>query len=352
MIQNEKNIIFILTDSNITLNLWVHMLKTITSSNMSLKMESFNILSVLGRGYYGKVMLVEHKESKEIFALKTIRKSLLVNENKVENVILERNILLSIDHPFIVSLKFAFQSESKLYLGLEYIAGGELFHLLQNGITLKPKQIQFYVAEVALALNYLHSLGILYRDLKLENVLICDDGHIKLTDFGLSKWLINQKTSTFCGTNEYLAPEIILGQQYSFEIDWWALGIFTYECNYGKTPFHDNSPKKIFQNIINKEPKFTKNNKDLIDFIKLLLEKNPKKRSKFEEIKKSNFFKNLNWNDIYLKKLLPPFIPKKITGRKATNFNINFKKEIKKDSDATITNHICFDGFSYIGDLS
>jgi len=356
MLQSENGAIFLAAESMTSIVFWTQLIKATVSQNHTLSMNDFNIISVLGRGYYGKVMLVEHKSTTSIYALKTVHKSRMINEKKVDNVIAERNILLIVDHPFIVSLKFAFQTESKLYLGLEYVPGGELFHLVQNNIRIPQLQIRFYIAEVAVAIQYLHSLKVLYRDLKLENVLICEDGHIKLTDFGLSKWLgstPDYTTRTFCGTNEYLAPEVIMGANYGFEIDWWALGIFTFEFAFGKTPFHDANEKKIYQNILKKDPKFPKSaREDLIGFVSILLEKDPKKRANFDDIKRHVYMKGINWNGVISKDSKPPYMPYILSGRRATNFSSSYRNEPKKDSDAAKAEDVGFDGFSYFGDFT
>lgn len=317
---------------------WVSLLKTSVMSLKKLKIDDFSIISTLGRGYFGKVLLVEHNVTHEIYAIKAIKKSSLVEKGKVHTIFTEKDVLMKSHHPFIVNMIFAFQNEKKFYIGLEYVPGGSLFRFLHIGNTTTEENVRFYVAEVALALDYLHSLGILYRDLKLENVLLAADGHIKLTDFGLSKNLSSKdglsSTSTFCGTNEYLSPEMISDEDYSFEIDWWALGIFTYELLYGETPFYDKNVKKMFERIKNKDPKFPNHaSPEAKNFITKLLEKNPKKRPTFEEIKEDPFFSGIDWNDALQKKLIPPCKPKCITGRRATNVGEKYRKDLF-DSDA------------------
>lgn len=164
-----------------------------------LSMDNFDIIAVIGRGFYGKVMLCQHSETHERVAVKSIRKSTLFQTNKVHTVLSERNVLSRVNHPFIVSLKFAFQTPAKFYLGLEYAPGGELFHYMQTEGCLSLEDIRLYMAEICLALDYLHSHGIIYRDLKPENVLLDADGHVKLTDFGLAKTLRGELwTATFC----------------------------------------------------------------------------------------------------------------------------------------------------------
>ena len=345
-------------DSPDTIAKWVSEIRNITLQTPNLSMEDFQIISVIGRGYYGKVMLVKKKTSGEFFAIKTVHKKRLVQANKVHTIFTERNVLMKARHPFIVSLCFAFQTDSKVYLGLEYASGGELFFHLQNRGTFPLNVVRLMVAELALALNYLHVLRVIYRDLKPENVLLDSQGHIKLTDFGLSKTLtgFSNITATFCGTSEYVAPEIVNRKPYGPEIDWWALGIFTYELLFGETPFYNENKAKMFQAIRTETPRFPKGaDPDVMDFINLLLVKDPQQRGAFDQIKNHPFFKGMSFEDVLAKKYTPPFKPPE-TKEMVGNFDSEFTMENPLDSLATpmpsVTN--AFDGFSYNGpdDLS
>jgi serine/threonine protein kinase len=184
-------------------------------------MASFRIVRVIGRGYYGKVMLCKRLSTDEFCAIKTVHKSRLVQSNKVHTIIVERNILRRLNDPFIVSLKFAFQTPAKFYLGLEYAEGGELFfHLQKHGLPALA-DARLYMAELRLALDYLHSNGILYRDPKPENVLLDGEVHIKVTDFGLAKDLNRGcQAETFYGIADYIAPEIVTREPDGFPVDW------------------------------------------------------------------------------------------------------------------------------------
>lgn len=260
-------------------------------------------------------------------------------------------------HPFIVNICFAFQNETKVYLGLEYVPGGELFHHLRAKGKLPVEEVRLYIAQLCLAIDYLHSFNVIYRDLKSENVLIDVDGYVKLTDFGLAKTLTPdlKQTDTFCGTNEYLAPEIVLRNPYGPEIDWWAMGILTYELLYGVTPFHDSTKLKIFKGILNEDPKFPDDADESIkSFISVLLVKEPEKRAKFKDIKDHPFFNGINFQDVLDKKYTPLYIPKDVT-KVTENFDPEFTNEKPMDSDGepTITETKGeFTGFSYFGGIN
>eukprot|EP00829_Urostomides_striatus_P015531 TRINITY_DN4899_c0_g1_i1.p1 TRINITY_DN4899_c0_g1~~TRINITY_DN4899_c0_g1_i1.p1 ORF type:complete len:243 (+),score=61.11 TRINITY_DN4899_c0_g1_i1:56-784(+) len=195
-------------------------------------------------------MLVQHKDEGTLFALKTLRKNKVIKTSQVEHTKSERRILEKMEHPFIVTLRYAFQTKAKLYMVFDYICGGDLFLHLKNAEMFTEERAKFYAAEILLALEFLHKRHIVYRDLKPENVLIDLDGHVKLTDFGLSKELVEGKTNTFCGTDEYLAPEIILNEPYNESVDWWALGVLLFEMLTGWAPWEDNNRKGLFGKIV------------------------------------------------------------------------------------------------------
>jgi serine/threonine protein kinase len=271
-------------------------------------MDHFRIVQVLGRGFYGKVMLVEKLDTGELFALKTIRKSKLLELNQLATVERERNLLHWLPKcPFIVNLIFAFDTPFKFYLGLEYAPGGELLKFLRSLDMLNFEQVRFYLAEVVLALEHLHKHKVIYRDLKPENILLDRTGHVKLTDFGLSiKVERDTATSTFCGTPVYIAPEVIEGKKYDFKVDWWALGILTFEIFYGESPFYDSNQKAMFDKICNKKlecPKF--GHRETNAFVEALLVKNPAERPDVEEIKSHIFFKGLDWQRVAAVEIVP-----------------------------------------------
>lgn len=353
--KNDKNELYLKCSDDDLLGQWFLALRSATFHNALLSMNSFNIISVIGRGFFGKVMLVEKKDTKELFAIKTVHKMRLLQSNKINTILAERNIMRGIEHPFIVGLKFSFQSATKFYLGLEFIAGGEIFSLLRRRIKFSPKQIQLYVAEIALALNHLHSIGIIYRDLKPENILIATDGHLKLTDFGLSKDISAVKsTHSFCGTADFMAPEVIEKKSYSFPVDWWGLGILTYEFYYGECPFYDDNRNRMFSKISLSDPRFPKDSDpDVVDFIKALLVKNPQGRGNFETLKNHPFWNGINFDDVLAKKYTPEYIPPVKDPRKVEMFEDEFTKEQAIDSIATpvLGDNTIFKNFSFIGSI-
>ena len=328
---------------------WATAIRNSLTVSPILSMASFRILSTIGRGFFGKVMLVQHRTTGELFAIKSIQKKRLIETRKLHTVVAERSILLKAKHPFLVRLCFSFQTSSKFYLGLEYAAGGELYYHMEKRGKIPVEEARLYLAEIALAIDYLHSIGIIYRDLKPENILLDGDGHIKLTDFGLSKEVENNNTtSTICGTTEYLAPEMILRQPYTYSIDWWSLGILTYEMLTEGNPFLGDNRGKTLQNIVKAVPQFPPGMPDdAIELTKALLTKDPKLRPGFSKIKKMKFFSSLNWEDVYNKKYTPLFIPESV-GNIAANFDPEFTTENPVDS--AVQSASCnFPDFSYTG---
>jgi len=209
-------------------------------SNERVTIDDFILHKVVGTGNLGKVMLVSKKDTGEYFAMKILNKEHVVQQDEVEHILTEKRVLTQgIRHPFLVGVHYCFQTNDKLYFVLDYINGGELFFHLQREQTFTEDRVRFYAAEIILALEFLHNIGIVYRDLKPENVLLDSDGNIALTDFGLAKDGISDdtKAKTFCGTPEYLAPEVVLGERYGREVDWWCLGTVMYEMLCGCVPF-------------------------------------------------------------------------------------------------------------------
>ena len=200
------------------------------------KATDFEFLKMIGKGSFGKVLLARHKGEEKIYAVKVLNKKMILKRNEKTHIMCERNVLLkNLNHPFLVGLRYSFQSRDKLYFILDYVNGGELFFHLQKEKIFTEARAKFYAAEITSALGYLHSEGIVYRDLKPENILLDAEGHIVLTDFGLCKDGLRERdtTNTFCGTPEYLAPEVLKKESYDRAVDWWCLGAVLYEMIYG-----------------------------------------------------------------------------------------------------------------------
>ena len=296
-------------------------LKTIFSKNKTIKsvtLEDFEIKKVLGKGSYGKVCLVQYKPTKEFFAMKSLKKDISLDYEQEESAIIEKTILQSLEHPFLVGMIFCFQTEEKIYFIMPYVKGGELFQHLRQMKTFPENEVKFYAACVGLAIDYLHKNNIIYRDLKLENILIDEDGYIKLIDFDLAKIVEkDEKAMSFCGTPEFLAPEVITREGYCLSSDWWSYGILVYEMLCGFPPFYSENTSDMFELILNSNLRFPKRVvlEDVTkDFVSKLLIKNQNLRlgakGGFDEIKIHDFFKGFNFDDLLRKKIVAPFLPK------------------------------------------
>ncbi|KAI5776118.1 kinase-like domain-containing protein [Geopyxis carbonaria] len=299
--------------------------------------EDFEQLKCLGKGAYGTVTLVQHKETGKLYAQKQLKKaSLVVHKKVIEQTKTERSILESVRHPNVVKLFYAFQDHEKLYLILEYAQGGELFHHLAESRMFCEDTASFYIAQLVLALSHLHmNVGVVYRDLKPENCLLDADGNLLLTDFGLSKVRTDdERCRSFLGTPGYMAPEILSGdgkEEYGAEVDWWGVGILTFELLTGKTPFEGNSPEKVKAKIQNRKlalPSYL--TLDAKDLITKLLRKQPEKRLGFNMekdlpyIKSHRFFRKINWGKLERREIEPPIRPLVTDPLLAENFCTDF----------------------------
>jgi serine/threonine protein kinase len=266
----------------------------------------------------GKVFLVRENKTGMLYALKVLRKDNIIKRNQVEHTRTERSVLGYVKHPFIVGMNMAFQSKDKLYFVLDYCAGGELFfHLGKLGKFPEPRA-RFYAAEIILAISYCHQLDIVYRDLKPENVLLTAEGHIRLTDFGLSKEGISSSSSganSFCGTPEYLAPEILNRQGHGRAVDWWSLGALLYEMLTGLPPFYCQDRERLFEKIRKSELHYPPNiQRPAKMLLKGLLTKDPIRRlgsgpSDAEEIKSHGFYAEIDWVRLAAGEVTPPWRP-------------------------------------------
>ncbi|KAG7266085.1 hypothetical protein CRUP_026722 [Coryphaenoides rupestris] len=313
--------------------------------------ECFELLTVLGKGGYGKVFQVrkvQGGQTGKIFAMKVLRKAKIVcNAKDTAHTRAEREILETVRHPFIVDLLYAFQTGGKLYLILECLSGGELFMQLEKEGIFMEDTACFYLGEITLALGHLHSNGIIYRDLKPENIMLSSQGHIKLTDFGLCKESIHggAVTHTFCGTIEYMAPEILTRSGHNRAVDWWSLGALMYDMMTGSPPFTAENKKKTIDKILkcklNLPPYLTVDAKDLI---KKLLKKNPAQRlgssgMDCADIQKHLFFRHINWEELLNKRVEPPYRPQLHSEEDVSQFDTRFTRQTPVDSpdDASLS---------------
>lgn len=324
------------------------------------RLEDFELLKVLGRGSFGKVMQVRKKTDGKVYAMKILKKRAIIARNQVEHTKAERKILQSLQHPFLMTLRYAFQSKEKLYFVLDYFQGGELFFHLKNNRRFPEDVARIYVAEIGLALGHLHSLQVIYRDLKPENILLDDNGHVCLTDFGLSKDVDpSDKAHTFCGTPEYLAPEIVTGAGHDKAVDWWSLGILLYELTVGIPPFYSQNVNEMYNKIqhgvLRFPPFLSENCKNLIV---QLLNRDPKKRlgskDDVNDIKAHPFFKTLSFEKLMKKEIDPPYKPKTKSSTDTNNFDSTFTSEPVVDSvvapstlSSTVTDSGDFGGFTF-----
>lgn len=298
--------------------------------------DDFEILRLIGKGTFGQVYQVRKRDTNRIYAMKVLSKKVIVQKKEVAHTVGERNILVRTaltESPFIVGLKFSFQTPSDLYLVTDYMSGGELFwHLQREGKFSEPRA-KFYIAELILALEHLHNYDIVYRDLKPENILLDANGHIALCDFGLSKANLssNSTTNTFCGTTEYLAPEVLLDDSgYTKLVDFWSLGVLVFEMCCGWSPFYAEDTQQMYKNIAFGKVRFPKDTLSVEgrNFVKGLLNRNPKHRlgatRDAAELREHPFFADIDWEALVNKKIAPPFKPVLSSESDVTNFDEEF----------------------------
>ena len=298
-------------------------------------LNDFKLLKVLGRGTFGKVVLVQYKLTKKYYAMKIMKKDVILESGQVTNTLLEKNILQNLNYQFLVGMDFCFQTQERIYFVMNFIRGGELFKHLLNCKFFPEEKAKFYSAIIGLALEYLHTHGIVYRDIKPDNILIDEDGYLKLADFGMAKMLKDQeKAFSLCGTPEYFSPEIITREGHNKAADWWSYGILLYEMLFGIPPFYSKNTEKMFDLITKAELKFPKKinvSEDAKDLIKKLLIKNQDLRlgseGGFETIKKHSFFKGFDFKALEEKKLEAPFIPVLRGSMDLSNFDSKYTSE-------------------------
>ena len=319
-------------------------------------LDDFEILKVVGQGAFAKVYQVKKKGTPEIYAMKVMRKDKILEKNHAEYMKAERDILTQIEHPFVVQLRYSFQTKYRLYLVLDFVNGGHLFFQLYHQGLFREDLARIYAAEIVSAVSHLHSNGIMHRDLKPENILLDADGHVMLTDFGLAKQLEDStRSNSMCGTLEYMAPEIILGKGHDKAADWWSVGILLFEMLTGKPPFCGGNREKIQQKIIKdkiKLPAFLSS--EAHSLLKGLLQKEAGKRlgcgpKGIVEIKGHKWFKQINWRKLEAREIQPNFRPDVAGKHCVANFEKRWTDMPVVDSPAASPNGANpFKDFSYV----
>ncbi|XP_072521432.1 serine/threonine-protein kinase N2 isoform X2 [Salminus brasiliensis] len=304
--------------------------------NGGLQIEDFNCISVLGRGHFGKVLLAEHKSTGKMYAIKALKKGDVVTRDEVDSLMCEKRIFETINassHPFLVNLHGCFQTCDHVCFVMEYSPGGDLMTHIHTSI-FTERQTRFYAACVLLGLEFLHQNKIVYRDLKLDNLLMDADGFVRIADFGLCKEGMGygDRTSTFCGTPEFLAPEVLTDSTYTRAVDWWGLGVLIYEMLVGESPFPGDDEEEVFDSIVNDEvryPRFL--SPESVSIIQKLLQKNPEKRlgageQDANEVKRHRFFQGVDWEALLAKRVKPPFLPTIKAAGDVSNFDEEFTR--------------------------
>ena len=331
---------------------------SIDATNTPATLEDFKHLKLLGKGSFGKVILVKNQNNNKLYAMKILDKKFIIKKNQVSHTQTERALLEKLKHPFIVRLNYAFQDSKRLYFLTEFLQGGELFFHLRKNSGYKEKAVRFYMCQILLALEYMHNNNYIYRDLKPENILIDKEGNIKLTDFGLSKILPEEEKTTYtmCGTAEYLAPEILFGKGYDKTCDWFSFGVVLFEMFCGYHPFKPKGQRidpKIYLRKTFIPEKVPKTPRDLIE---KLFVSNPKKRLGYrgaDEVKQHPFFKGVDFDKVLRKEYKPPFIPKlkddldlRYFDESFTELRVDSEKNDDKDEEDE-KDDFKFEGFSY-----
>uniref|UniRef100_A0A8C8HI54 Protein kinase C n=1 Tax=Oncorhynchus tshawytscha TaxID=74940 RepID=A0A8C8HI54_ONCTS len=309
-----------------------------TCSTRRLGITDFTFLQVLGKGSFGKVMLARLNSSERVFAVKVLKKDIILQDDDVECTMTEKRVLsLAGCHPYLTQLYCCFQTLDRLFFVMEFVNGGDLMFHIQKSRKFEEGRACFYTAEITSALMFLHSKGILYRDLKLDNVLLDKDGHCKLADFGMCKegMFEGVATGTFCGTPDYIAPEILQEMLYGPSVDWWALGVLLYEMLSGHAPFEAENEDDLFESILNEEIIYASwLSADAVNILKAFLTKNPARRlgCMAEEggenaVTSHAFFIGIDWDKLNRRELEPPFKPRIKTAEDVNNFDPDFTQE-------------------------
>uniref|UniRef100_A0A8C7SPE9 Protein kinase C n=1 Tax=Oncorhynchus mykiss TaxID=8022 RepID=A0A8C7SPE9_ONCMY len=321
-------------------------------------LDNFILHKMLGKGSFGKVFLAELKSTREFFAVKALKKDVVLLDDDVECTMVERRVLsLAWEHPFLTHLHCTFQTTENLFFVMEYLNGGDLMFHIQNCHKFDVQRSTFYAAEIICGLQFLHSKGIVYRDLKLDNVLLDSEGHIKIADFGMCKENMEgeTRTCTFCGTPDYIAPEILLGQKYGSSVDWWSFGVLLYEMLIGQSPFHGRDEEELFQSIRTDDPCYPQwLAKDARDILIKLFVREPERRLGVKgNIRQHSFFKDTDWSALEKREVAPPFRPSVKSPSDVSNFDKEFinEKPMLSCADRTLMNSVdqtMFSNFSFV----
>uniref|UniRef100_A0A671N9M8 Protein kinase C n=1 Tax=Sinocyclocheilus anshuiensis TaxID=1608454 RepID=A0A671N9M8_9TELE len=321
-------------------------------------LDNFTLHKMLGKGSFGKVFLAELKGTGQFFAVKALKKDVVLMDDDVECTMVERRVLsLAWEHPFLTHLYCTFQTKENLFFVMEYLNGGDLMFHIQACHRFDLPRSTFYAAEIVCGLQFLHSKGIVYRDLKLDNILLDIDGHIKIADFGMCKENISgeARTCTFCGTPDYIAPEILLGQKYGTSVDWWSFGVLLYEMLIGQSPFHGHDEEELFQSIRTDDPCYPRwLTRDARDILVKLFVREPERRLGVKgNIRQHAFFRDTDWNALEKRQVEPPFRPTVKSASDCSNFDKEFINEKPRLSvtDCIMINSVdqtMFNNFSFI----
>uniref|UniRef100_A0A665UDE4 Protein kinase C n=1 Tax=Echeneis naucrates TaxID=173247 RepID=A0A665UDE4_ECHNA len=329
-----------------------------TAPRVHLTINHLVLHKVLGKGSFGKVLLAELKGQGQYFAVKVLKKDVVLMDDDVECTMVEKRVLaLAWENPFLTQLYSTFQSKEHLFFVMEYLNGGDLMFHIQDKGRFDLNRATFYAAEIIIGLQFLHTKGIIYRDLKLDNVMLDKDGHIKIADFGMCKENVfgEARATTFCGTPDYIAPEILHGQKYTFSVDWWSFGVLVYEMLIGQSPFQGDDEDELFESIRSDVPHYprwiTKEAKSLLE---QLFERDPTRRlGVVGDIRAQPFFKTINWSALEKREVEPPFKPKVKSPSDCSNFDREFLSEKPRLSHADKNlidsmDQAAFAGFSFV----
>uniref|UniRef100_A0A8C5FJN5 Protein kinase C n=1 Tax=Gadus morhua TaxID=8049 RepID=A0A8C5FJN5_GADMO len=295
-------------------------------------LDNFVLHKMLGKGSFGKVFLAQLKSTGQYYAMKALKKDVVLMDDDVECTLVERRVLsLAWEHPFLTHLYCTFQTKENLFFVMEYLNGGDLMFHIQSCHNFDLPRSKFYAAEIICGLQFLHSKGVVYRDLKLDNVLLDSEGHIKIADFGMCKENMSEdaRTATFCGTPDYIAPEILLGQKYNSSVDWWSFGVLLYEMLIGQSPFHGQDEEALFQSIRTDNPSYPPwLPKDAKDILVKLFVREPEKRLGIKgNVRQHIFFSGTDWDAMELRQVEPPFRPTVKSASDCSNFDTEFLNE-------------------------